>query len=312
MRTDPADEVGAGTGIGAGPGPGPVGPVVDPDARRPGVALGLLLSTHPGPAVAVTLVAVVLAIGVGLEPWRVIVLGLAFALNQASVGLSNDWIDADRDRAVGRADKPVALGWVSESTARTAAVACALAAVALTLPLGWLAALAHAVFIASAWAYNAGLKSTTFSLLPYLLSFGLLPVIVALSLPDPRGSGWWAIGLGALLGAAAHFANVLPDLADDQQTGVRGLPHRLGARASGIATFALLAVAGVLGFVGPADRGPLPLIGLIGLVISATIAVGGILLVLSRPPSRLLFRLIIAAALVDVIVLATSGTSLLA
>lgn len=313
MTTDPADEVGtaAGAATGAATGAGSV-------ARHPSIAIGLLLSTHPGPAVAVTLVAVVLAIGVGLEPWRVIVIGLAFALNQASVGLSNDWIDADRDRAVGRADKPIAQGWVPVSTARTAAVSCALAAVALTIPLGWLATLAHAVFIASAWAYNAGLKSTIFSLLPYLVSFGLLPVIVALSLPEPRGSAWWAIGLGALLGAAAHFANVLPDLADDQQTGVRGMPHRLGARASGIATFVLLAGAGVLGFVGPAARGSPPLagllgvIGLIGLVISATIAVGGILLVLWRPPSRLLFRLIIAAALVDVVVLATSGTSLLA
>ena len=70
----------------------------------------LARSTHPGPGLAVTVVAVLLGVAVGLEPWRVAVLGLAMLFDQVSVGLSNDWIDADRDRAVGRTDKPVARG----------------------------------------------------------------------------------------------------------------------------------------------------------------------------------------------------------
>ncbi len=89
--------------------------------RRPNRIAALALSTHPGPAVAVTAIAVILGIGVGLEPWRVMVLGVAFLLNQASVGLSNDWLDADRDRAVGRTDKPVARGDLSPAAARNAA-----------------------------------------------------------------------------------------------------------------------------------------------------------------------------------------------
>ena len=56
----------------------------------------LALSTHPGPGVAVSAIAVILGIGVGLEWWRVLLLGLAFLANQASVGLSNDWIAGSR------------------------------------------------------------------------------------------------------------------------------------------------------------------------------------------------------------------------
>src|SRR4051812_14999744 len=115
----------------------------------------LARSTHPGPAVAVTVVPVLLGFAVGLEPWRLVVLGVAILFDQVSVGLSNDWIDADRDRAVGRSDKPVARGQVTASTVRAAAWICAALAIALTLPLGLAATLLHAVVLASAWLYNA-------------------------------------------------------------------------------------------------------------------------------------------------------------
>lgn len=260
----------------------------------------LALSTHPGPAVAVTVVTVLLAIGVGLEPWRIALLGLAMLLGQASVGLSNDWIDADRDRAVGRSDKPVALGLVSARSARNAAFATAVAALVLTVPLG-LAVIPHAVFIVSAWGYNLGLKKTVFSVVPYVVSFGLLPLVVTAAIPS--GAAWWALGAGALLGVAAHFANVLPDLRDDASTGVRGLPHRIGVRASGVVIGAALAGASIL-----LARSPLLWAGCtVALLLAAAIVV----LVFTRPPTRLLFRLIIAAALVDVAMLALSGDAVL-
>jgi len=267
-------------------------------------------STHPGPGAAVTVIAGVLGVAVGLPPERVVLLVLAVAANQASVGLSNDWIDADRDRAVGRRDKPVARGDIAAGTVRAAAFAAAAAAVLLTIPLGAAATAAHVLFIASAWAYNAGLKSTALSVLPYVVGFGVLPGIVTLALPSPALPAPWAAGVGALLGIAAHLANVLPDLDDDRATGVRGLPHRLGRRISGLVVFAALAAAAVLAFAG-LDGAPAPLrVG--GLVVSLLIAVAGVALVLSRPPTRLLFQLIIAAALVDVAVLAAGGPRLLA
>ena len=269
----------------------------------------LALSTHPGPGVAVSAIAVILGIGIGLEPWRLVLLGLAFLANQASVGLSNDWIDAERDRAVGRTDKPVADGRISAAAVRAAAFVTAGLAILLTLPLGWPATLAHTAFIASAWAYNALLKSTPASVLPYIVSFGLLPLVVTLALPQPTAASPWAMLAGALLGVSAHFANVLPDLRDDAATGIRGLPHRVGRRATGLIIAVALAGASTAIVVGP---GPAPLYQYVGLGITVVLAVACAALVIGRPGSRLIFRLIIVGALIDVVLLALSGSRLLA
>jgi 4-hydroxybenzoate polyprenyltransferase len=280
------------------------------DETRPNPLLSLALSTHPGPGLAVTVIAVVLGVGLGLDPLRLVLLGLAFLFNQASVGLSNDWIDADRDAAVDRRDKPVARGWIGAATVRTAAFVTGALAVLLTLPLGLAATVAHTVFILSAWAYNAWLKNTPVSVLPYIISFGLLPLVVTLSRAEPAVAAPWAMGLGALLGIAAHFANVLPDLEDDRATGVRGLPHRLGRRTTGLLTYLVLVVASVLAVVGP----PAPITALqwIGLALTLAIAATGMTLVVTRPPARVLFQLIIAAALVNVVELAIAGGRILA
>lgn len=271
--------------------------------------LALVLSTHPVPGAAVTAIAVILGVGIGLEPWRVVVLGIAFGLNQASVGLSNDWIDADRDRAVGRTDKPVALGRISAAAVRTAAFVAAALAILLTIPLGWPATLAHTVFLLSAWGYNVGLKRTALSVVPYVVSFGLLPLIVTLALPVPALASPWAMLAGALLGVSAHFANVLPDLQDDAATGVRGLPHRVGRRTSGLVIAGALAAASIAIVLGP---GPAPFYAYVGLGLSVVLAAVCAVLVLRGAAPRSIFRLIILGALIDVVLLALSGSRLLA
>ena len=279
------------------------------DDRMLRTASALARSTHPGPTVAVTTIAVALGVGVGLSLWQLLVLGLAFLLGQASVGLSNDWIDADRDRAVGRTDKPVAAGQLDDAVARNAAIVTAVAAVALTLPLGPAATVAHAAFIGSAWAYNLGMKSTPLSVVPYVVSFGLLPLIVTLALTEPALASPWAMLAGSLLGVAAHFANVLPDLDDDRATGIRGLPHRLGRRPSGFVIAGSLAAASTSIVVGP---GPAPAYYYVGLALSVALAAVCAVLLARAEPTRLIFRLIIAGALVNVLLLALSGERLLA
>jgi 4-hydroxybenzoate polyprenyltransferase len=273
----------------------------------------LARSTHPGPGLAVTVVAVLLGIAVGLEPWRVVVLGVALLFDQLSVGLCNDWIDAGRDRAVGRTDKPVALGQVGAGVVRDAAFVAAVVALLLTLPLGFAATTVHSVALASAWAYNAGVKNSAVSVLPYALSFGLLPAIASLARSVPAFPAWWVFTAGALLGIAAHFSNVLPDLDDDRRTGIRGLPHRLGLRASIVITWGALLLGAISVTVGIATgRGGLPVFAIVGMCISLTIAVAGLLLALRRGVGRWLFRLVIAAALVDVAMLVLAGTRMLA
>jgi len=262
-------------------------------------------SSHPGPTFLVTTVAVVLGVGANLDVWRIVVVGLVILLDQLSVGWSNDWIDSARDREVGRADKPVATGEISPTLVRNAALIGAALSVLVSIPLGWLAVLVHAVFLASAWSYNLWLKNTPVSVLPFIVSFGLLPLIVTVSATDPAAAAPWALGAGALLGVAAHFSNVLPDLEADLATGIQGLPHRLGATASGVVIAGALATASGLLLIGSPDP-----LHVAGFAAGLAVAVAILVLVLDRRRTRLLFQLIMAAAVIDVLLLAVGGSGL--
>jgi 4-hydroxybenzoate polyprenyltransferase len=211
----------------------------------------LALATHLGPTVAVTTVATLLGIAGGLPSGRLVLLCAAVLAGQASIGWSNDWLDADRDRAVARADKPVVQGAVQPSTLRSAALAAATAAVVLSLALGLVPGGLLLVLVASGWAYNAGLKRTVASGLPYLTGFGALPAGVVAAAPGTPAAPWWLVFAGAALGGAAHLANVAPDLEDDLATGVRGLPHRLGAQVSAVLGAVLLGAASLALVFGP-------------------------------------------------------------
>ena len=91
------------------------------------------LATHLGPTVAVTTVATLLAVGADVSGARAALVGIAVLAGQASIGWSNDWLDADRDRAVARADKPVVRGAVRPAQLRSLALAAAALSVVLSL-----------------------------------------------------------------------------------------------------------------------------------------------------------------------------------
>lgn len=269
--------------------------------------LSLLLASHPGPTVVVTVITTLLGVGLGYPPGRLVVLALAILCGQLSIGWSNDWLDAARDRAVARTDKPAARGDVSVPVVRAAAFVSLVVALLLTLPLGLGALAAHVVAIAGGWAYNLGLKATVYSFVPFAVSFGILPAIATLGQEQPALPQWWVYVAGALLGVAAHVTNVLPDLEDDARTGISGLPHRLGARLSGLLAFAALAVATLLITFGPGL--PVRPLLVVGLVIGLAAAVAGVVLLLRRSPTRLLMQLIMTCAIVDVAMLALAGQS---
>ena len=230
-------------------------------AHRPGagrVAVGLLLAAHPAPSAAVTAVVTALAATSGRTAAGTALIGAAVLTGQLSVGWSNDLIDADRDVAAARHDKPLATGAVSARTVRVAA-GCGLAAcVPLSLANGWLAGGAHLVGVAAAWAYNLGVKRTVWSWLPYALAFGLLPAFVTLSLPGAPWPRWWAAAGAALLGVGAHAANVLPDIDADLAADVRGLPQRGGHRGARTLAAAALAAGSAVLVLGPARPVGLP------------------------------------------------------
>ena len=214
-------------------------------------ARALLLACHPAPAAAVTALAGLLALAAGAPTSVVALVVAAFGTGQLSIGWSNDWWDAERDRQLARGDKPVAAGQVTRGVVGWAAAAALAATVPLSLALGLAAGSAHLVAVASAWAYNLHLKGTAVSWLPFAVSFGLLPVVVTLAVEPAHVAPWWAVAAGALLGVGAHLVNVLPDVGDDLATGVRGVVHRLPRPVVAVLAPGVLALATLVVVVGP-------------------------------------------------------------
>ena len=261
-------------------------------------AWGLLRAAHGGPTLAVTTLVAVLAAGQGVG-WSagVLLVGAVFT-GQLTIGWVNDLVDLRRDREVGRSDKPLATGELPVTAVRAALALAALATVVASVALGWRAALVHLVLVVgSGQAYNLGLKATALSWLPYAVAFGALPAVVTLAGPSGVWPEAWLMLAAGSLGVAAHFLNVLPDLADDAATGVRGLPHRWGETASRVAATSLLVTASLAALLGRAGT-PEPWAWGLLLVVLALAAIS--LLGRGRGP----FRAAIGIALVDVVLVA--------
>ena len=269
--------------------------------------LGLLRATHPLPAAAVTTLVTVVAASRDGGGWTLALVFLSTAAGQASVGWSNDYLDRERDRATGRLDKPIVAGEVAPRAVLAAALVAFPLSIGLSVPLGISEAAVMAVAVASAWLYNLGLKSTMASPLPYALSFGLAPVYVWLATSGDLPPGWIPAAT-ALLGFAAHFLNVIPDLETDRATRVRGLPHTLGLKRSLYLACSILLIALAVVAVGTAPVTAAQYVAAgVALALIAAVARSGHL-----GAGRLAFRLTIATAgaIVAVFLLSPSASRL--
>jgi 4-hydroxybenzoate polyprenyltransferase len=258
------------------------------------VPYALIKSCHPQPSIAVTAFVTVLAVGAGVSAARCVILALAVLCGQLSVGCGNDVLDRERDRLIGRSDKPVARGEIDVRVVAGAAAVALTLCVPLSLLLGLKPGVAHLVAVGSAWSYNLGVKSTVWSAVPYAVSFGLAPVVVWWTVPATPPL--WVVAAGALLGVGAHGTNVLPDLTDDAATGVRGLPQRLGPTWTRVLTAGCLGLAVLILAVAP--PGPVGPAGWVALASAAVLITIGWL----RP--RLIFPTTIGVAGVAVVLLA--------
>jgi 4-hydroxybenzoate polyprenyltransferase len=269
-------------------------------------ALALVKSSHPEPGGAVTLAMTLLAIGVGHRGWSILGVFAAVAATQLSVGWVNDWLDTDRDRTAGRRDKPVVSGAVSRRAVGIAGLTASLAIPFLGLPFGAAATVCITLVGVFALLYDWPLKSTPLSVVPYLVAFGLLPAFVVLALPGSPTPPAWLVASGALLGGGAHFANVLPDLADDAATGVRGLPHRIGSAGSTVAAVLLLLAATLTLVFGP--PGPPSWVGIAAAAAAVVVLpIGWYAARRARGRPVAMFRAVIVVALIDVLLLIASG-----
>ncbi len=194
--------------------------------------ISLLRTIHLAPAAAVTALSGVLGgvllseIGRPLDQrWAMTV--LAVAGSQVFTGVTNDLADLHRD-AVIRPQKPLPAGRVGASAALWLAAAGLAVQLAASLSLGAAVLLVGVAATASALIYNVALSRTAASAVPYLVSFGLLPIWVALGVGIPVERVLPAVPLVAPFAMAAHLANTLRDFDADASVGAGNLAQRLG------------------------------------------------------------------------------------
>lgn len=265
-------------------------------------AVLLLRACHPLPTVAVTGFALALAVAAGGSSSQVGAVVVAVLSGQLAIGWANDAVDADRDTAAGRTDKPVATGALTRRVVGAAAAAAAVVTVPASLALGALPGAAHLLGVAAGLAYDVRLKATWASPLPYLVFFGLLPLVAATAAGGAPSAVLCAVG--ALVGLAAHLANTVPDAAEDAAAGVRGLPQRLGPGRSRAAAALLVVAAAVVLGAGAARAGAL---GPAVVVLLATACATGVVAALGRAGGVFALVLLAAALVVAAAVLTTGA-----
>jgi 4-hydroxybenzoate polyprenyltransferase len=205
---------------------------------------------HPAPTLAVTalsaaLGAILLSQAGGGVDWRWLLTVAAVLGSQVFTGAVNDLVDRARDQASGRVEKPLAGGDLSAEAALWIASGGLALQLAASLRLGTLPLLLGAGATLSALAYNLWLSRTPASVLPYLVSFGLLPLWVAAGVGVPLERVLPAVPLVAPFAAAAHLANVARDFNADAAGGSRSLAQLLGERRATWVAWGLAMAVGI-------------------------------------------------------------------
>ena len=257
--------------------------------------LSLARLIHPAPALAVVALSAALGAimstqaGLGAISGRLILTTLAVAGSQILTGALNDWADRERDALV-QPSKPIPAGAVMPRTALGLAAVGALVQLSASVPLGGTALALGVVASTSAVAYNLWLSRTPASVLPYLVSFGILPLWVATGVDVGVERVAAAPLLVGPFAAAAHLANTLRDFDADARAGSRNLAQVLGRPAAfNLAWGVALAVGIGVGVALLLGGGAPPVAIALGAVGLAAIGQG------TAGPRRLWFGMLLAA-----------------
>lgn len=232
--------------------------------------VGIVRVVHPAPTAAVVVLSMalgsILAAQAGLPPFgaRTWLTTLAVLGSQIVTGAVNDWADRERD-ALAQPHKPIPAGQLTPRGALGVAAVGSVLLVAAATPLGPLPLVLGVAATASAVAYSLWLSGTPLSVLPYVVSFGILPLWVAGGIGVPLDRVAAAPLLVAPFAAAAHLANALRDFEADASLGRRNLAQALGRRiALAVAWLLAMGVGLGVGAVLLARGGIDPLAGLLG------------------------------------------------
>lgn len=205
---------------------------------------------HPAPAAAVVAISAALGVilvgqaGIAYDV-RLLLIVVSVAGSQVATGAINDWVDRERDARAGRR-KPIPDRELDARLVAAIGIAGLVVQLTTSAALGLTTlGLAGAVSV-SAQLYNVALSRTPLSVLPYLVSFGLLPAWIAVGVNVPFERVATATVLVIPFAAAAHLANALLDFDTDAAEGSRDLAQVLGRRTSRLIAGGLAMGVGVV------------------------------------------------------------------
>ena len=216
------------------------------DAR----VLALVRLVHPAPTAAVVILAGALAAILSSEggdapiTMRVVLVTLSVLGSQIMTGALNDWADRDRDAMV-QPTKPIPSGAVDPRIALLVAAGGIALQVATSVPLGPLPLALGLAASASAIAYDLWLSRRAASFVPYLVSFGLLPIWIAAGVGAPLERVAAAPLLVGPFAMAAHLANTVRDFEADARASSGNLAQRLGRRRAFVLAWGMAMTVGL-------------------------------------------------------------------
>ena len=263
--------------------------------RRMPSVLPFVRLVHPAPTIAVVALSAALAAilrdqaALALPDVRVVLTVTAVLGSQLFTGALNDWADRGRD-AIAQPSKPIPTGLVTPRAALVMALLGLATQVAASLPLGSTALVVGLLASGSAAAYNLWLSRTPWSVVPYLVSFGLLPAWIAAGVAVPIERVLPACVLVGPFAAAAHLANTVRDFEADAAVGSRNLAQTLGRRWAFTFAWTLAMAVGITVGVVFAAGGRLdPVVTGLGVVGLASVIQG------IAGPERLWLGMLVAA-----------------
>ncbi|QIX25658.1 UbiA family prenyltransferase [Nocardioides sp. JQ2195] len=197
--------------------------------------VALFRASHARQAVLITVGLTVAALLAGRSTRESALVLVTVLVGQVVLGWHNDVVDAERDKAHARENKPIAAGYLDKGTVTFFIAVAILALVPLSISHGLASGLVWLGIVLVGLLTNAGLlRRSQFSYLPWMVTFGLFPVFLSYG-------GWGGDGAGgpptiaitvcsALLGIGAHVLASLPGLVDDNKDGSNSFPLKIALR----------------------------------------------------------------------------------
>ena len=210
-------------------------------------------AAHFGPTMLITAISFLLSVKLWwIGPASVI--AITVFLGQLIIGWSNDIYDYNDDVKHNRTNKPLVAGTISLQQLRRATFLLIPIAVVANLagPLGIKGGSVYLLGVGCGIAYNFYFKFSPLSPLPYAVACAALPASIFYA--TDRTPPIWVLAVGAMLGVAFHFVNVLKDLAQDIESNIGGLPQRVGKKISTVLALALVLSSALILINSPLSR----------------------------------------------------------